>query len=167
MSRTLLPLAAIAALAIPSTADAGVLTDSQATMAAGACQSALPVFDGVIRKRPLAVQNEGDSTSFVTCGLDGKLFPAEETSTVAIALTNVSDAEVLVNCTLVDGRSGFADPVYLPRSLAIAGGTTLATINWTAEDNGGVNFVYPAISCSLPPGAGIAAVGREFVPVAP
>ncbi len=31
------------------------------------CQAALPAFEGAIRKRPLAVQNEGTTNAFVTC----------------------------------------------------------------------------------------------------
>lgn len=167
MLKPLLPLAAIAALAIPTVTNAGTPLDSQATMAAGACQSALPVFDGVIRKRPLAVQNEGDAPSFVTCGLDGKLDAIAVTRGVAIALTNVSDGERLISCTLVDGRPGFSAPVYLPKSLKIAGNSPLGVIEWSPGDNGGMDFVYPAISCALPPGAGIVAVGRDFIPFAP
>ena len=34
---------------------------------AGACQAALPAYEGLIRKRPMAIQNEGVSTAFVTC----------------------------------------------------------------------------------------------------
>jgi len=35
--------------------------------AVGRCQGALPNYEGAIRKRPLAVQNEGTGSAFVTC----------------------------------------------------------------------------------------------------
>ena len=162
MLKSLLPLAAIAALASPSVATAGTPLETQAVMAAGTCQSALPVFDGVIRKRPLAVQNEGDSSAFITCGMEGVLNASAVTSEVTMALTNTADVEVIVNCTLVDGRAGFSNPVYLVNSIKIAPNAPLGILTWAAADNGGDNFVYPAISCALPPGAGIIAVGREI-----
>lgn len=163
MLRSLLASAAIAALASPSAATAGTPLESQVVMAAGTCQSALPVFDGVIRKRPLAVQNEGNSSAFITCGMEGVLDAFPVTSLVTVAFTNTADVEVIINCTLVDGGSAFSSPIYLLNSIKLAPNAPLGIITWTAADNAGSNFIYPSVSCSLPPGAGIVAVGREFL----
>ncbi|HST45355.1 MAG TPA: hypothetical protein VLK29_09045, partial [Luteimonas sp.] len=37
--------------------------------ATGLCQAALPAYDGLIRKRPVAIRNEGDAAAFVSCSL--------------------------------------------------------------------------------------------------
>jgi hypothetical protein len=166
MTKTTLLLATM--LAAPLAASAGgPAGDSRVTLAAGACQTALPVFDGVVRKRPLAVQNEGSSTTFITCGLEGKFGAPSSTVVVFVGLVNNSASAATVNCTLVDGRNGLSDPVYMPKSLSLPGNTPLAEMMWSPDDNDGANFIYPAISCSLPPGTGIKAVGQEFVPPAP
>src|SRR5690606_29277559 len=50
----LLPAALAATLAFNAPAGAATIERTEIMMAVSACQSALPVFDGVIRKRPLA-----------------------------------------------------------------------------------------------------------------
>lgn len=60
-------------------ADAATLPRVSATNPAGICQGALPAFETAIRKRPLAVQNEGDSTTFVTCSFTAQGGPANST----------------------------------------------------------------------------------------
>lgn len=161
MTKTTLLLATL--LALPFAADAGTLAaDSRVTLAAGACQTALPVFDGVVRKRPLAVQNEGTTTTFVTCGLEGKFGAVMSSTLVFVGLVNNSGAPATVNCTLVDGRDSISDPVYMPKSVVLPANTPIAELSWTSTDNEGDDFIYPAISCSLPPGTGIKAVGQQF-----
>ena len=150
------------ALALP-VANAGSPQESRVTLAAGLCQSALPVFDGVVRKRPLAVQNEGTSISFITCGLEGRFGAVESSGLVAVILSNNSDAPATVNCTLVDGRDSLEDPVYLPKSITLPANLSGAEIVWTMADNEGANYIYPALSCSLPPGVGIKALGQQFL----
>lgn len=167
MTKTMLLLATM--LALPTAAHAGSLPapDSRITMAAGACQTALPVFDGVVRKRPLAVQNEGSITTFVTCGLEGKFYGFASSAIVFVGLVNNSGSPATVNCTLVDGRNGMTDPVYRPKSVELAANQPIAELVWSSADNEGENFTYPAISCALPPGTGIKAVGQEFLAPAP
>jgi hypothetical protein len=165
----LVPATLLALLALPAAANAGSVPapDSRITMATAACQTALPVFDGVVRKRPLAVQNEGSSGTFVTCGLEGKFGAQPVASYIFIGLVNNSSSATTVNCTLVDGRSSISDPVYLPKSLLLPANQPLGELGWSSADNAGNNFIYPAISCSLPPGTGIKAVGQYFSPPAP
>lgn len=161
MTKTVLFMAAM--LALPAAAQAGELADSRVTLAAGACQTALPVFDGVVRKRPLAVQNEGTSGTFVTCGLEGKTGAAPVSSLIFAGLVNNSSSAATVSCTLVDGRNGISDPVYLPKSVELPANASIVELQWTSADNEGADFIYPAISCALPPGTGIKAVGQQFV----
>lgn len=143
---------------LAGTATAETISRSELVMAVSACQSALPVFDGVIRKRPLAVQNEGSSSSFITCGLEGVFGATPHSTSIAIGFINHGAAAVTVNCTLVDGRNLLTDPIYLPASSSVpAGGTS--SITWSPD---GESFIYPAISCNLPPNAGIRYVGRTF-----
>lgn len=162
MTKTMLLLATM--FALPTAATAGTLPapDSRITLAAGACQTALPVFDGVVRKRPLAVQNEGSTTTFVTCGLSGKFGGSGPSTTILVALTNNSSGPATVNCTLVDGRSGISNPIYLPKSVTLSANMPIFEMIWTVADNEGARFTFPAISCSLPPGTGIKAVGQQF-----
>lgn len=85
-------------------------------------------------------------------------YAAPHNSYVGIGLLNNGSATVTVNCTLVDGGSGFSNPEYLPASKTIAAGNK-AEMEWYPEGDG---FLYPAISCSLPPGTGITYVSRMF-----
>jgi len=128
------------------------------------CQGALPSFEGSLRKRPLAVQNEGTALAFVTCGMEGDNSGIANTSKIFVLLRNIGTATTDVSCTLVDGGVGLFTPLYFPKTISVpvnAMGLTL--IQWTAAtDNGGVKFLYPAISCGLPPGVGIPATMREY-----
>jgi hypothetical protein len=166
MTKTLPLLATL--LALPLAANAGELaTDSSVTMATAACQAALPVFDGVVRKRPLAVQNEGSSGTFVTCGLEGKFGAVASSPLIFVGLVNNSSSPATVSCTLVDGRESISDPVYMPKSVALPANAPIVELTWTSADNEGASFIYPAISCALPPGTGIKAVGQQVYAAAP
>lgn len=161
MTKTVLFLATL--LALPAAGHAGTLADSRVTLAAGACQTALPVFDGLVRKRPLAVQNEGTSGTFVTCGLEGKTGAQPSSTVIFVGLVNNSSSPATVSCTLVDGRNAISDPIYLPKSVELPANTPIAELSWSSADAEGANFIYPAVSCALPPGTGIKAVGQQFV----
>lgn len=121
------------------------------------CQAALPVFDGNIRKRPMALANEGTGNAFVTCDTDTMdNFNSEKFKTVGIYFTNRSAASVTVSCTLVTGLTPFVPIVSFPKtSPTIPSGGNSAVV-WTASgDNSDVNFGYPAVSCNLPAGVEI------------
>lgn len=115
------------------------------------CQSALPVFDGNIRKRPLALANEGTGNAFITCDTEASDLGGSGFWQVRINFYN-RGAATAFNCTLVDGISPLA--TYFPDSLHIPTNAA-GIIGWNTADNGGENFDYPAISCSLPPGGEI------------
>ena len=91
--------------------DAYLIYHSEFSGPTDRCQSALPTFDVGLRKRPLAIQNEGSSTAFVTCSfgwnqLDeiggGNVLQSLES--VQIWFTNRSSSTVAVTCTAVYGR---------------------------------------------------------------
>ncbi len=114
------------------------------------CQSALPVFDGNIRKRPMAVANEGSSTAFITCDSENNEESFGGMQEVGVYFTNRSGANGLtVSCTLVNGvYSG----TFFPKPTAAIPAGGYGFITWTAADNGGAKFVAPAVSCGLPAG---------------
>ncbi len=62
-------LSAAAALALGSGYAPQANAVSMAANATAFCQTALPVFDGNVRKRPLAVTNEGTSNAFISCSI--------------------------------------------------------------------------------------------------
>lgn len=143
-------------------AQAAEIERGELVLATASCQSALPVFDGVIRKRPLAVQNEGTTMSFLTCALQGLLYAEPHNSTVALLLVNTGEATASVTCTLVDGGPGMVGTVYLPRTVEVPAGATNHNVVWTAAENGDEAYSYPAVSCGLPPGTGISGVARIY-----
>ncbi|MEN1971505.1 hypothetical protein WCE34_04030 [Luteimonas sp. MJ204] len=156
-------LAALATLVATTagTASADTIDRSRVVMAAAACQSALPVFDGVVRKRPLAVQNEGDTRTFITCGLEGVGLAAPHFSSLRVTLINNSAVAAPVSCTLVDGDRYLLYPIYLTRSVSMPANIDHATLTWSASERG-IDFANPAFSCSLPPGVGIKTVEQDY-----
>ena len=122
-----------------------------------ACQGALPTFEGSLRKRPRGFINEGSEIAFVSCG-----FPAEagadKTTQINVEFRNEGTATQTVSCTAVDTRS---PPKFSVKSLAVAAGSA-GQLAWTAADNEGVNYRYPAVSCGLPTGMLIQYVDRLY-----
>lgn len=148
-------MVAMGAAFAASDASAATTTRDHLSHGTASCQSALPVFDGNIRKRPMALGNEGASTAFVTCDTDSISNSASGHSQVAIFFGNRAGAvDVQVNCTLVDGA--FVANGFFPKTSTEMGAGGSAVISWEATaDNGGDNFIAPAISCGLPAGVDI------------
>lgn len=121
--------------------------------AAGVCQAALPAFEGLIRKRPMAIQNEGGSAAFVTCSP----VTLQHANTVAghgIYLVNNTSAVVTINCSAVIGaRTGIAE-LTIPRSRIVQANDS-SSIYWTIGDFDPDNSVSFNTTCALPPGTGI------------
>lgn len=134
---------ALAALAQPVQAETQV-------NATGACKSALPVFDGEIRSRPLGVRNEGTATAFVSCSLYAEYDTAIDL--LGLYITNTSPAAATVNCTMVNGRNTFG-PQYTPATITLAAGVS----GWMtfAPETPPVGGDLPNFSCSLVPGTEI------------
>jgi hypothetical protein len=163
MNRSGLVLSAaclVAGLGMNGQASAVTVTRNYLSHGTANCQSALPVFDGNIRKRPMALANEGTATAFVTCDVESINNSATGFTAAGVFFTNrAGTAGVTVNCSLVDGA--FAATGTFPKaSPAIAVGSSSA-ITWSTADNSGANFMAPAISCALPPGVDISLV--QFV----
>ncbi len=159
MARTSLALglvAALAGMALSPQAAAVTVTRDYFSHGTASCQSALPVFDGNIRKRPLAVANEGTANAFVTCDSASINNAATGFSAIAVYLRNRAGVEgVTVSCTLVNGVfTGGSNFTKTSTAITVSGVTAIA---WDTTDNAGNNFVAPAVSCALPPGVDISA----------
>lgn len=121
--------------------------------AVGDCQPAVAGGDAFIRRRPLAVINEGSQTQFATCA-----YTTEEISINVVGfntkLTNISAVPASVTCTAVVGEES-QSAQYFVKSIDLAAGAT-GTLAWSAADNGGLLFAKSvAISCALPPFVGL------------
>ncbi len=146
-------------------ASATTLSRSFVQNATGACQSALPVFDGQIRKRPLALQNEGTASAFVSCsfmGTDRGIGDSKSVITLLLYADNNTASAVSLTCTLVDGVSGLAN-VFIPKTITLPANSTLNLIQWTPSDKGGIKFSFTTnASCNLPVGTGLSIASVYF-----
>lgn len=132
------------AIAVLPSGDARAITRTFDGNAAADCQTALPVYDGNVRKRPLAVQNEGSDNAFVTCSFTTQ---ATDLSFVTLFLTNNNTTDTPVTCTGVSGYS--AGPTqYLPQTKTVAA-SGLGSMLWSPDS------ILFNVSCNLPPGVGI------------
>lgn len=122
------------------------------------CQAALPVFDGKIRKRPLAIANEGSTTAFVTCDFETLPTLIGKVIIVNVRLHNASATARQVSCLLLDS---FGTNVYSPslsKTVQLAP-QSHGELEWLAtDDNDGNNYTTPSMSCALPPGVEIMGV---------
>lgn len=121
--------------------------------AVGNCQAALPAFEGLTRKRPLALVNESESSAFVTCA-----YTTEEVSinvnSFDTRVSNLSAVPATVSCTAVIGDE-LASANYITKTLTLAPGAG-GTLSWGTADNGGLLFAKSvALSCNLPPFTGL------------
>ncbi len=144
-------------------ASAATLQRSFVQNATGACQAALPVFDGQIRKRPLAIQNEGTASAYVTCSFMGTDRTDAGITDIYLYADNNSAAEVDITCTLVTGASGVG-AAYYAKTLTIPANTPTNLFFWDAADNGGENFdnYTTNVSCNLPVDTGLTATFIYF-----
>lgn len=157
-----LPSCLLALLVSTAMAPAEAVTRSNFQNAVGACNGALPGFEGALRKRPLAIANEGTSNAIVSCTLAIDQSASEGNLTVGIGLINRSAQLVPVSCTFVDGTApevvGAIPPTYYTRNIALSAGQG-GSIVWQAAEFGLAAFSFVAsASCSLPPGVEIAAM---------
>lgn len=155
MLKLLLPAAAVAALSIAT--PASVQASNVGGNATNFCQSSLSNLESGIRKRPLAVANEGTETRFISCSVHIDT-EGLQTNMVGVLLTNRSANAQAVNCTLVDGIAlpyPQYPPLYFPKSIAILPGAA-AVMTWDHEtDNAGEQFRVVNLNCGLPAGTEI------------
>lgn len=156
-----LVLAAVLMLA-PATAGTVTYTRRLVTNPAGVCQGALPAFETAIRKRPLAIQNEGTSHAFVTCAFtsQGSISPDDEGNPayVSVYVSSNSGTELIISCTGVSGYQRGDKEFIVKTARAPASGGPVQ-LSWTAAEFEGAPVQFPSgffgISCNLPPGAAI------------
>lgn len=150
-----------------SAAEAATQPRQIATHPTNVCQSSLPVFDGNIRKRPLAVQNEGTGNAFITCSYpsgEGRAAGISPTTRVWQYFVNTTAAPITVSCTGVSGYPGLGNE-YIVKSLELAPNSTNGQISWFAADFSGSPTTFPGQSmfstnCVLPPGSGL---GQAYI----
>lgn len=157
--------ACAAALPLAAQAQARSIIQSQVMLSADNCQAALPAFDGNIRKRPMAMQNEGASAAFITCAFKGLPWDPRTVGNdvLGVALSTQTAQTVSVTCTLANGTRA-ADAGYVTKTKTVYPGIANLLL-WTPPEFGfsyGTGLDFAAMSCSLPPGASILYTLRRY-----
>lgn len=146
-------LAATTMLTLAPEASAEQVQFLAAHTAPNICQPALPAYEGQIRKRPLAVQNEGEATAFITCA-----FNAGGAPTLAhLYPGSVDGQEHSVTCTAVSGYAT-GNPVYRTKTVTVGPTDEPVSMFWVPSDFGETEAfpsLYFSASCSLPPGTAL------------
>jgi hypothetical protein len=161
-----LTLAALAVGVIAvATSGSAAAEDYVAANAVSMCNGALPAYEGALRKRPLAIANEGTSSAFVTCSFP-KGYNAAGNTDAVVYMVNRGTTDATVSCTFVDGivaELNPTPPAYYAASVDIPAGEPGGII-WTAE-NEGVEFFSPYgnVNCSIPPKVELTLVGADYV----
>lgn len=119
------------------------------------CQTALPTFDGQVRKRPLAVQNEGTSNAFITCSFTRHFNSAAATSITVYAQNNSAAAKDLT-CTLVTGHATESNQ-FVAKTVNLLPGGAQKFMQWLPVDFNGGSFPDSqySMTCNLLPGVGL------------
>ena len=147
---------ATAIVALSSLAPASATGRYTAANASGRCQAALPAFEGAIRKRPLALQNEGTSSAFVTCSFvaEGSNYTIPASFTIWAA--NSGTAAATLSCTAVVGYNT-GDVSYVAKTVTLQPTGVQGQIFWgPTEYPDGLETGAPiSLSCNLPVGVGI------------
>ena len=154
MKTTILAIAAaaVAAATLAAPARAEIIYFDMTGYATGSCQAALPAFEGQIRKRPLALQNEGTAAAFVTCSPQTFTRLYDRVLGMNIELLNNGTAAVTISCTGVSPAAG--GPLYVSKSYTVAAGG-IGFFNFSYDTDG---FINGSVSCQLPPGAGLSRI---------
>lgn len=127
----------------------------------GACQSSLPVFDVQIRKRPLAVQNEGTKAAFISCSYYsvGPYGLTLGVTGVRVYVASNDGLNDTVTCTGVNGYND-GNAQYVVKSVDVPSSGAQVVMEWNPSDF--VNPLGPTlpysnfnINCNLNPGTGI------------
>lgn len=148
-------LVPVLALAAVGTASSATVTRTQVQNGTGACQAALPSYEGNIRKRPLGLNNEGTGAAFVSCSMKSDSFyDGIGNGFNGLQLSNAGAAEATVNCSLVTGGTlPVASATYFPKAFTVPAGASVVASWDPALDNEGEQFAHTLnYSCNLPPG---------------
>lgn len=118
----------------------GVAAEGQSTNlfnAGAACQPALPRYDTAVRKRPLALVNEGATPSYATCNYTVDEYAYDEAGGVErfdIVAKNQASANSTITCTAVVGVDD-GNALYLVKSATLQPGER-KKLEWRAADYG-------------------------------
>lgn len=124
------------------------------------CHPALPRYDGDVRKRPLAVVNEGTAPAFVTCSLPIDMANTNGIEVAYIVLHNMGSGPATIACTGVYGaENGQQD--YVTTSIELDAGQR-RRLELVAENFGRVQLRNRiGFSCRLPVMTGVNEIGTE------
>lgn len=123
----------------------------------GACQGAMPTYEPLLRRRPLAIQNEGTAAAYVACSPPSlKSAPANDTLGYNVRVINNGSSLATVSCSAVIGTLGIANPVYIAKTASVGGGSS-AVLTWRTLE-GYTTAVPFNVSCLLPPGTGVSTI---------
>jgi len=125
----------------------------------GYCQAALPVFETNLRKRPVAVQNEGSSNAFVSCAFTSQFSGADNKPTeIGIYAQNLGSVARDLTCTLVTGFATGPLNQNITKTVTLPVGGAQRLTTWEPADFSGgdfPNFGPYSMSCNLLPGVGL------------
>lgn len=153
-SRVIALLAAVLLTTVSTSLSAVVRERSHLQNGSGACQPSLPAFEGLVRKRPLAIQNESVGSAFVSCSMVGHSTVGFGVDQVFVGLINNSASPTSVTCTLVDGVANGTNR-YITKTISVPT-EDWVQIGWTGADIGGNRYQLSVnASCNLPAGTGI------------
>ena len=160
-------LGSLLAVSFVPTADAAVENLQIQSNATGLCQGALPVMEANLRKRPLAVVNEGSTAAFVTCSFTtvmdqgGGGGVAQESVVRYFGMyfsSSVPEAQTL-SCTGVVGYEDSPILEYIARDVDVSSETPDSNYLFFNPDDADPARQHlhqlVSISCRLPPGTGI------------
>lgn len=158
MNTSSICLLAVITAAVPASSGLAVTRFiSHMANGTGPCQAALPSFEGLIRKRPLAIQNEGTSTAFVNCSpYSMQNHPINATAGYETVLTNRSGANLTIDCTGVIGGDLWTSTTFIVKSVAVAN-NDFGVLKFL-PDEVGTTFSPFNFQCALPPGTGISTI---------
>lgn len=122
------------------------------------CQGALPAHEGALRKRPLAVQNDGGVDAFVTCAWSTEDFPVR----LHVQAGASGGQAANLACTLVSGTEGNDFVRLSTKSIELPASRARQELTWRPEDFGnpaGSEFpnAFLGLTCKLPPATDIGA----------
>lgn len=164
MNSTKMLAAAVAGIAacVPGAMRAEEIPRTWLVNATGACSGSLPLFEGVLRKRPTGISNDGSSSVFISCSMVGD----EVNSGAHYVLANFANRgtdSATVQCTFVDGvvpELGAFPAAYYSKAMTLGAGEA-GLMSWIPE--WGETFSpLPNLSCILPPGSEINLVGYVY-----
>jgi len=118
------------------------------------CQPALPAFDEQVRKRPLAMVNQGTTNAFVNCAFETEI-NLSTAQLISVYVSNATAAPVDVTCTGISGYEGRTNE-YLPLTMTVpAGEQSTSPFQWADNDFATGSAGLISVACTLPPGTAI------------